>query len=77
MRRRGATDHLQVGKASGMTSPEPGSEPAADLAPGTDVEAGSAGGAPDERPATSDPDQMVDTPDELGGTGGPDPGGAG
>jgi hypothetical protein len=32
---------------------------------------------PDERPATSDPDQMVDTPDELGGTGGPDPGGAG
>lgn len=22
-----------------------------------------------ERPATSDPDQMVDTPDDLGGTG--------
>jgi hypothetical protein len=30
-----------------------------------------------ERPATSDPDEMVDTPDELGGTGGPDAGGAG
>ncbi len=37
----------------------------------TDVEGTGADAAalPDERPATSDPDQMVDTPDDLGGTG--------
>lgn len=44
---------------------------APDLEDSVDVdEAGAdSGGLPAERPATSDPDQMVDTPDDLGGTG--------
>lgn len=60
-----------------MTTPntDPGDAP--DLARSTDIEVGAGAKAPAERPATSDPEQMVDTPDELGGTGGPDPGGAG
>lgn len=59
-----------------MTTPE--HDPV--LAPELDVEVdgpeADVGGLPDERPATSDPDQMVDTPDDLGGTGA-DAGGAG
>ena len=60
-----------------MTNPETNPDAGLDLEGSTDVEAGAGPGAADERPATSDPDQMVGTPDELGGTGGPDPGGAG
>lgn len=60
-----------------MTTPPNDSAAAPDLGVPNDVEGATPAGAPQERPATSDPDQMVDTPDELGGTGGPDPGGAG
>ncbi len=60
-----------------MTTPETSPDAAPDLPPAVDVQAGAGAAVPDERPATSDPDQMVNTPDELGGTGGPDAGGAG
>lgn len=60
-----------------MTTPETNPDAGLDLGGSTDVETGTGDGVADERPATSDPDQMVDTPDELGGTGGPDAGGAG
>lgn len=61
-----------------MTTPEPGPGSAPDLGESADIELGAGPvEAPAERPATSDPDAMVDTPDQLGGTGGPDPGGAG
>lgn len=52
-----------------MTTPESNPGTGLDLAASTDVEAGAGGGVPDERPATSDPELMVDTPDSLGGTG--------
>ena len=54
-----------------MTTPEHDPVLAPELDDKTDVGAftGGAEGLPDERPATSDPDQMVDTPDDLGGTG--------
>lgn len=66
-----------------MTTPEydpvlaPELDDATDVEDGGSADGGSAGADPaDERPATSDPEQMVRTPDELGGTGA-DAGGAG
>jgi hypothetical protein len=43
---------------------------------GTDISVDESGAATGDTPATSDPDEYVDDGD-LGGTGGPSPGGAG
>jgi hypothetical protein len=69
-----------------MSEREPANEPSGDLgeqqhAPevveGTDISVdGPDAASGTEKPATSDPDQFVDD-GELGGTGGPSPGGAG
>lgn len=48
----------------------------APIAQGTDITADSADLEPDEKPATSDPEQMNED-EALGGVGGGQPGGAG
>ena len=53
-------------------------EPTPDLGAPTDVDAAELDlEAPVDPPATSDPQEMVDGDDELGGTGGKNAGGAG